>query len=829
MAQPTHLHTDSITLLRSSPDGAKKLCDFHVGDTPLSLRVQNEDSSRVCATFAVPEPGAHPAVAPTPPSSPTTVAAPSLPPLQLHQSAFAVLAEPSGVNAARWQRASASPPHADASATHKSNARDVAYAGDEASGHGGGGPAAAGGQAGGAAPYQQVYVRTYAAPSQHAIDTLSADEQMAAAQLGQLSGLAGRLCTDPFLSDNPHLQPFHFKRFAKCVFDRCVSAYNPADHAPPAAPHNVSTDTRFVSALSQFRAQAERIIHDADANMASAAASAQATVDRHFQAKAAMSQARQIIDQLLDPSGPSVARSTFATSMEHRSAKASLLRRLISSTVLDMGTCDTAHQITAIVPYDERKRFPSMVALAQPGGNVALMALQNVPGADDNPSSTDDDSDSDADSSSSSSVNDTPDSAAVKPAAPVAPSIFHPMPDGRVPTASESCIRGLVNLMDLAPRGNEPEDVTMARIRSQVATAMETHAAVLALNNLKTQAQATSDKTGNLGRKPPELSPTGNASSWVRSVQTWARATNLDIDSTRALALIETYLSPAIAQRWEQRKATLQRASKVVTFADLRTCVLTSQDGIHPADSARKSFSNASYNSNKTLLENLTYYRHLYDTMVTTCASTRVMPLASYDLYCHLLQFIDHGPRSIHSVVLASAQRAIAAREESEGFVTEDSADFYSELFDNLLNEAQSLARLSPKPTQTRNQQSQPRNMQAERGVAAATAQGRPHARKRLRTGQPVGTQPSRSSPSTPSTSSHKTVGALLSTITSRYGDRVKQSLPGFGKTDRCLFCGAQDHRTFRCDASTLAARLAGHPEEKRKAALTAIKAVKDV
>ena len=276
-------------------------------------------------------------------------------------------------------------------------------------------------------------------------------------------------------------------------------------------------------------------------------------------------------------------------------------------------------------------------------------------------------------------------------------------PDASQRTDSQHDPAALLSPIDSSIRaafGKDADSALMQRLSALVREQARDYAStLLRLRSREVLAQAV--PASSLARRPDRLDSKTSAESWVRSVQTFIRAQSMDIDSERALALIETYLSSSIARCWEQRKAVIS-ATRPVTFADLRNCVLTTQDGIHPADAARNSFVAVSYDSSKSMLDNLTHYRHLYDTMLTSCDSTRVMPLSAFDLYNHLMRFLAHGVRSVYSVILASAQRAIASQEDTDRFVSQASATgaFYTSLFDSLLSEAQSLARMVPSAEQ---------------------------------------------------------------------------------------------------------------------------------
>ena len=222
-------------------------------------------------------------------------------------------------------------------------------------------------------------------------------------------------------------------------------------------------------------------------------------------------------------------------------------------------------------------------------------------------------------------------------------------------------------------QGESDSDWTK-RVKRMAVTAVDT---VSRINTAQTVRDSYASRSmaataaSNL-RKPELQSKVSDSSDWLRSVETWVRAQHCDLPSPDTVAMVETYLSAATARRWTQRKAVLARDSKPITFAELRNCVLTSPDGMHPANASRTAFIDLKYNAAKSLLDNLTTYRQLYDTMVLTCEHTRICTLQGYELYEHFMHFMHSGVRSIYSVILTSAQAAIVAHENGNRFVNED-------------------------------------------------------------------------------------------------------------------------------------------------------------
>jgi hypothetical protein len=309
-------------------------------------------------------------------------------------------------------------------------------------------------------------------------------------------------------------------------------------------------------------------------------------------------------------------------------------------------------------------------------------------------------------------------------------------------------------------------------------------------------------------RKHEVLTADKSADAWVRSVEAYMRAQGLPLDGEQSLALIETYLSPNLARRWEQRRQSLLAANKPVRFADLRNTVLTTHEGTHPADAARTAFTSLAYSSNKSLLDNLTGYRGAYETMITSCAATRIMPVAGYDLCNHLMQFLANTVRSVQSVILAHAQQVLVDHEAAGGFAANAriNDEFYNKLFLTLLEQAQTLAPM----VHHRNSVPLQRSFKAPpvhlTSPPAQPLKRRGGFQKGSQVKRPKGSPWRNSMAPTAPTQRRMNVGAFLRFLQNKGVNSSNLVRDKMGK--KCLFCGDADHHTAKCDEGSLRSRL---------------------
>ena len=219
------------------------------------------------------------------------------------------------------------------------------------------------------------------------------------------------------------------------------------------------------------------------------------------------------------------------------------------------------------------------------------------------------------------------------------------------PVPADEVAQGLMKSLPFDRLQGESDSDWTKRVKRMAVTAVDTVSRINTAQTVRdcyTSRSMAATAASNL-RKPELQSKVSDISDWLRSVETWLRAQHCDLSSPDTVAMVETYLSAATARRWTQRKAVLARDSKPITFAELRNCVLTSPNGMYPANASRTAFIDLKYNAAKSVLDNLTTYRQLYDTMVLTCEHTRICTLQGYELYEHFMHFMHSGVRSIQS------------------------------------------------------------------------------------------------------------------------------------------------------------------------------------
>lgn len=310
--------------------------------------------------------------------------------------------------------------------------------------------------------------------------------------------------------------------------------------------------------------------------------------------------------------------------------------------------------------------------------------------------------------------------------------------------------------------------------------------------------------SGSAKPKPPQvLDRAANAGDWCYQMRTYLESSGNNPNAPRSLALAATYLSQPLARRWDQRKQVLERQGKQPKFDDFKAVVLTGRDGTHPADAARTKFTNLRWQPNKPALDNLTRFRVVFDQMSSSCAGTRTTPVSGYERFTAFHTYIDAGPPSIKTVLLSDSQTQIAAREDADGFLSDDTSNtnFYNELMSAQLDKAISLARMLPSAiAATTLQDASPKSK-----AARATSSDKPGPAKKAKAA-------TSSTSAKPSAAYSFNVGKFRQYLKEQVNDggKISEALYGNG----CMLCG-KDHHPDQCTAELAAANAALPPARR--------------
>ena len=126
-----------------------------------------------------------------------------------------------------------------------------------------------------------------------------------------------------------------------------------------------------------------------------------------------------------------------------------------------------------------------------------------------------------------------------------------------------------------------------------------------------------------------------------------------------------THLRGQHMRRWDTTVSLMSPTVRDhLSWNAFATTLLSSQEGKHPAEKARLSFTGMKYAPSKSCLQNFLYYSEQYERMLEHCGNSHVSLPASYDLVQHVLSFANSAPVQV-TVAVQTVYATQAARLQS--------------------------------------------------------------------------------------------------------------------------------------------------------------------
>lgn len=124
---------------------------------------------------------------------------------------------------------------------------------------------------------------------------------------------------------------------------------------------------------------------------------------------------------------------------------------------------------------------------------------------------------------------------------------------------------------------------------------------------------------------------------WLHSTRQNIAARDISHEHTQ-VTIAATYLRGAFQRRWETAKSVVPPATQF-SWLEFANVLLTSEEGKHPAEMARKDFLEVKPLQKKTPQASMHHYREKHERMLEHCRGSYVESPNGYDLVQHLLAY----------------------------------------------------------------------------------------------------------------------------------------------------------------------------------------------
>jgi len=122
------------------------------------------------------------------------------------------------------------------------------------------------------------------------------------------------------------------------------------------------------------------------------------------------------------------------------------------------------------------------------------------------------------------------------------------------------------------------------------------------------------------------------------------------LDERKQVGIAATYLRGQYMRRWDTTLSQL-KPTDAITWSRFSSALLSSQEGKHPAEQSRQSFTNMRFKTAVSSLANMLHYDECYERMIEHCADSHVTVPSSYDLATHYLAFANMASMQVSVAV----------------------------------------------------------------------------------------------------------------------------------------------------------------------------------
>jgi hypothetical protein len=248
-------------------------------------------------------------------------------------------------------------------------------------------------------------------------------------------------------------------------------------------------------------------------------------------------------------------------------------------------------------------------------------------------------------------------------------------------------------------------------------------------------------------------------------------------------------------RRWDTTVSQL-KPDDVMTWARFSSALLSSQEGKHPAEHSRQSYTNMRFKATASTLNNMLHYNETYERMLEHCGNSHVTVPSSYDLATHYLAFANNASMQV-SVAVQSVWVMLTSALQDDGALPngQSVAGVYAHAFDKMRERGMTTAKVQDSREQD-TAPSKPGDQPAGESYAPREPREDNPKRKRERgdgKGVTQGNNPTKAA------TGDKSVSGLKEHLKE---NGISLDLLAFGGAmNTCYYCGG-GHKSHTCDTN---------------------------